>query len=59
MCSSHTYKVVNAVIDALMSSDPRIRYQVGIDSKLLTFMSLFPTSGPDKVLTRLFMPNPK
>ncbi len=59
MCSSHTYKVVDAVVDALMSSNPQTRYQVGIDSKLLTFMALLPSSGPDKVLERLFMQNPK
>ncbi|KAJ7385408.1 hypothetical protein OS493_016492 [Desmophyllum pertusum] len=59
ICSSDTYKVVDAVVDALMSSHPQTRYQVGIDSKLLTFMSLFPSYGPDKVLTRLFMQAPK
>jgi len=53
MCSGHTYKVVNAVVDALMSNNPQTRYQVGLDSKLVTFMALLPSSGPDMVLQRL------
>ena len=59
MCSSHTYKVVDAVVDGLMSNNPQTRYQVGFDSKLVTFMALLPSYGPDVVLQRLLMNNLK
>ena len=55
MCSSRTYKVVNAVVDALMSNNPQTRYQVGFDSKLVTFMALLPSCGPDMIFNRLQM----
>lgn len=59
MCSSNTYKVVNAVVDALMSNNPQTRYQVGLDSKLLTLLALFPSSGLDMFFQRFLMKNLK
>lgn len=57
MSSSHTYKVVNAVVDALMSNNPQTRYQVGFDSKLVTIMALLPSYGPDMIFKQLQMNN--
>lgn len=59
MSSSHTYKVVNAVVDALMSNNPQTRYQVGFDSKLVTIMALLPSYGPDMIFKQLQMNNLK
>lgn len=41
--SSDTSKVVDAVIDGLISQRPQTRYPVGLDAKVSIFISLLPT----------------
>ncbi|XP_073239410.1 retinol dehydrogenase 7-like [Porites lutea] len=48
--SPDTYKVVDALVDALTSQRPQTRYAVGFDAKLLNFISFLPTSIADRVL---------
>lgn len=48
--SPDTYKVVDALVDALTSQRPQTRYAVGFDAKVLNFLSFLPTSIADRVL---------
>ncbi|XP_078358700.1 retinol dehydrogenase 16-like isoform X1 [Oculina patagonica] len=51
--SPDTYKVVDAVVDALTSQRPRTRYAVGLDAKVSIFMSTFlPTFITDYLFAR-------
>lgn len=48
--SPDTYKVVDALVDALTSQRPQTRYAVGPNAKLFNFISFLPTSIADRVL---------
>jgi len=48
--SPDTYKVVDAIVDCLTSQRPQTRYVVGLEAKLIVFMSYFPTFIADYVL---------
>lgn len=48
--SPDTYKVVDAIVDALRSQRPQTRYVVGLDGKLMAFMSYLPSFIADYVL---------
>ena len=50
LASPDTYKVVDALVDALTSQRPQTRYAVGFDAKLFNFISFLPTSIADRVL---------
>ena len=50
-CSPHTYQVVDAVVDALTSQAPRDRYLVGLDARVLVWLSWFPSAVSDFLLT--------
>ena len=50
--SSDTFKVVDAVIDALTSQRPRTRYPVGLDAKLTIFVSFLPTFIADYLIEK-------
>ncbi|XP_022792972.1 retinol dehydrogenase 7-like [Stylophora pistillata] len=47
-----TYKVVDAVIDALTSQRPKTRYAVGLDAKVSIFISFMPTFIADSFFRR-------
>jgi len=48
--SPDTYKVVDAIVAALTSQRPQTRYVVGLDGKLMVFLSYLPTFIADYVL---------
>ena len=48
--SPDTYKVVDTIVDALTSQRPQTRYCVGLDAKLMVFLSYLPTFIGDYVL---------
>ena len=48
--SPDTYKVVNVIVDGLTSQRPQTRYVVGLDGKLMVFLSYLPTYIADYVL---------
>ena len=50
--SADTFKVVDAVIDALTSQRPQTRYAVGLDAKVSIFLSFLPTFIPDYLFGR-------
>ncbi|EDO49744.1 predicted protein [Nematostella vectensis] len=50
--SPHLYKVVDALVDAITSRDPKPRYLVGFQAKLLGLISLLPTSWADAIIER-------
>ena len=50
--SPDTYKVVDAVIDALTSQRPNTRYAVGLDAKVSIFISFMPTFIGDSFFRR-------
>lgn len=50
--SPDTYKVVDAVIDALTSQRPNTRYVVGLDAKVSIFISFMPTFIGDSFFRR-------
>ena len=47
-----TYKVVDAIVDALTSQKPQARYVLGFDGKLYNLLSLLPTSIGDHLLPK-------
>ena len=47
-----TYKVVDAIVDALKSQRPQARYVLGFDAKLYNLISLLPTSIGDRLLPK-------
>ena len=51
--SPDTYKVVDAIVDALTSQRPQTRYVVGLDAKVIVFISYLPTFIVDPIFTRL------
>ena len=48
--SPDTYKVVDAIVDALTSQGPQTRYVVSLEAKRMVFMSYLPTFIADYVL---------
>lgn len=52
ICSSpHTYKVIDAITHALTSTNPKPRYVIGWDSRLLwVWLSRLPTRVGDVIL---------
>ena len=50
--SADTFKVVDAVVDALTSQRPQTRYAVGLDAKVFIFLSFLPTFIPDYLFGR-------
>ena len=50
--SADTFKVVDAVVDALTSQRPQTRYAVGLDAKVSIFISSLPTFIPDYLFAR-------
>jgi len=51
--SPDTYKVVDAVVDALTSQRPQTRYAVGLDAKVSIFVSLLPTFIGDYLFLKM------
>lgn len=47
-----TYKVADAIVDALKSQRPQARYVLGFDAKLYNLISLLPTSIGDRLLPK-------
>lgn len=47
-----TYKVVDAIVNALKSQRPQARYVLGFDAKLYNLISLLPTSIADRLLPK-------
>lgn len=57
--SPHLYKVTDAFTHALFAVNPRLRYIVGNDAKVMWFLSLLPGQVPDllmKYVPRAFKP---
>ena len=48
-----TYKVVDAIVDALKSQRPQARYVLGFDAKLYNLILLLPTSIGDRLLPKI------
>ncbi|KAJ7373886.1 hypothetical protein OS493_009210 [Desmophyllum pertusum] len=51
--SPDIYKVVDAIVDALTSQRPQTRYVVGLDAKVVVFISYLPTFIVDPIFTGL------
>ena len=51
-CSTDTYKVVDAIVDGLTSHRPQTRYAVGLEAKVLVFISYFPTFIANRLLNK-------
>ena len=51
-CSPDTFRVVDAIVDALTSQRPQTRYAVGWDAKLMIFISFLPTFIADRFLKK-------
>ena len=50
IASPDTYKVVDAIIDALTSQQPQTRYVVGWEAKRIVFISYLPTFIADRLM---------
>lgn len=51
--SPHTYEVVNGVVHALTSRDPRSYYVIGLDAKVMAWLSIMPSCITDFVVLKL------
>ncbi|KAJ7365627.1 hypothetical protein OS493_002335 [Desmophyllum pertusum] len=49
--SPDTYKVVDAIMDALTSQRPQTRYVIGLKAKWMVFISYLPTAIGDWLLS--------